>query len=229
VSVAAPATASSAVDGDDRERTAQAMRALLDANRTRMEKADIKRKFRDGALTLADLAAERPVPLRPVPLFALLLELPGFGRRRLDTVNRRAITDGINLARTLGEASASTLDWLVRAVDGQFDDDGPTTPAAAARVVDQVRPARSARRRPLLGVVGSYRASGGQWRRLVLDTADDETPVLIDRCGNDERVVERFRATAGLLEVAAVAGGYLAEARRLGRPMVAAAPKEQSR
>jgi hypothetical protein len=207
------------------------MRALLDANRTRTEKANIKRDVREGALTFAEIATERPAPLRPVPLFALLLELPGFGHRRLDALNRRAIADGINLARTLGEASASTLDWLARAVDGQLNDDGHTTGSTAeARVAGQAWPARSARRRPLLGVVGTYRASGGQWRRLVLDTADDELPVLLDRCGNDERVVERFRATAGLLEVAAVAGGYLAEARRLGRPMVAATnPKEQPR
>jgi hypothetical protein len=82
----------------------------------------------------------------------------------------------------------------------------------------------------ICGRFRQYRASGGQRRRLVLDMADDEIPVLLDRCGKDERVVERFRATAGLLEVAAVARGYLAEARRLGRPMVAAANrKEQSR
>jgi len=224
VSIATPTTAPPAVDVDDCDRTAQAMHALLDANRTRMEKANIKRKFREGTLTFAEIAAERPAPLRPAPLFVVLLELPGFGHRRLDRLNRRAIVDGINLARTLGDASASTLDWLVRAVDGQIDDNGPARgSSAAARIADQAPSAQGAARRPLQGVVGSYRALGGQRRRLVLDTADDDRPVLLDRGLDDERVVERFRATAGLLEVAAVAGGYLAEARRLGRPMVAAA------
>ena len=205
---------------DDRERCAQARRALLDANRTRVEKANIKRDFREGTVTLADIAAERPEPLRALPLFALLLELPGFGRHRLDMLNRRAIADGINLARTLGDASASTLEWLVRTVDGQTEDAGATTKAAATTCVDS--PAQGATRRLLHGVVGSYQLADGQRRRLLLTAADDGTPVLLD-CGcDDERVVERFRATSGLLEVAAVARGYLDEARRLGRPVVAA-------
>jgi hypothetical protein len=228
---------------DDRERFAQARRALLDANRTRVQKASIKRDVREGVVTLAEIAAKRPTSLRALPLFALLLELPGFGCRRLDKLNRRAIRDGINLARTLGDASASTLDWLVRTVNGQPEDRGATSDAAAATSeaaakaseaaaatseaaaetsVEHEPPAQGARRRLLHGVVGSYQAADGRRRRLVLSAADDRTPVLLDRGGGDERVVERFRATSGLLEVAAVARGYLDEARRLGRPAVAA-------
>jgi hypothetical protein len=208
---------------DDRERTAQARRALLDANRTRVEKANIKRDVREGIVTLAEITATRPASLRAVPLFALLLELPGFGRRRLDTLNRRAIADGINLARTLGDASASTLDWLVRTVDADREADENATTNEAPPVVDHEPPAQGAARRLLAGVVGSYHAADdGHRRRLVLRAADDGTPVLVDRGGDDERVVERFRTTSGLLEVAAVARGYLDEARRLGRPVVAA-------
>lgn len=206
---------------DDRERSAQARRALLDANRKRVEKANIKRDFRKGTVTLADIAAERPEPLQGLPLFALLLELPGFGRHRLDMLNRRAIADGINLARTLGDASASTLQWLVRTIDGQADDARATSKAAATTCVDRNPLAPGAARRLLHGVVGSYQAADGQRRRLLLTAADDGTPVLLDRGCDDERVVERFRATSGLLEVAAVARGYLDEARRLGRPVVA--------
>jgi hypothetical protein len=220
VSAAAVSTPSST---RGRERVAQARRALLDANRARVEKAGIRREFRDGTVTLAAIAAERPEPLRAMPLFSLLLELPRFGRHRLDKLNRRAIADGINLARTLGDASASTLDWLVRTVDGQADEDDATGgPATVAPVVDHRPPAQGAQRRLLHGVVGSYQAADGQRRRLLLDVADDSTPVLLDRGGDDVRVVERFRTTSGLLEVAAVARGYLDEARRLGRPVVAA-------
>jgi hypothetical protein len=217
---AATLTAPSAVD--DRERTAQARRALLDANRTRMEKASIKRGVREGVVTFAEIAAERPASLRAMPLFALLLELPGFGRRRLDVLNRRAIADGINLARTLGDASTSTLDWLVRTVDadGQADENATTNEAPAG--VDQEPRTQGAQRRLLAGVVGSYHAADdGRRRRLVLRADDDGAPVLVDRGGDDERVVERFRVTSGLLEVAAVVRGYLDEARRLGRPVVA--------
>jgi hypothetical protein len=117
-----------------------------------------------------------------MPLFALLLELPGFGCRRLDKLNRRAIADGVNLARTLGDASAFTLDWLMRAVDGQLDDEATIEePSAGSRAVDANPSALAASHRPLYGVVGSYRASDGQRRRLVLGTADDDTPVLLDR------------------------------------------------
>jgi hypothetical protein len=217
------ATIAASLAVDDRDRTAQALRALLDANRTRVEKSNVKRDLRAGGLTLAKIAVERPEPLQSMPLFALLLELPGFGCRRLDKLNRRAIADGINLARTLGDASASTLNWLVRAVDGQLDDEATRKePSAWTRAVDADPAAPAASLRPLYGVVGSYPVSGGKRRRLVLSTADDDTPVLLDRGCGDERVVERFRATARLLEVAAVAGGYLEEARRLGRPVVAA-------
>jgi hypothetical protein len=208
---------------DDRERAAQARRALLDANRTRIQKASIKRDVREGMVTLAEIAAQRPASLRAMPLFALLLELPGFGCRRLDKLNRRAIADGINLARTLGDASASTLDWLVRTVDADGQADGDSTTSGAPAVVDHEPPARGVQRRLLAGVVGSYHAADeGRRRRLVLRAGDDGTPVLVDRGGDDERVIERFRATSGLLEVAAVARGYLDEARRLGRPVVAA-------
>lgn len=206
---------------DDRERSAQARSALLDANRIRVEKANIKRDFREGTVTLADIAAERPEPLQALPLFARLLELPGFGHRRLDKLNRRAMAEGINLARTLGDASASTLEWLVRTVDGHAEDASATSKAAATTRVDRDPPAQGAPRQLLHGVVGSYQAADGQRRRLLLTAAYDGTPVLLDRGRDDERVVERFRATPGLLEVAAVARGYLDEARRLGRPVVA--------
>jgi hypothetical protein len=68
--------------------------------------------------------------------------------------------------------------------------------------------------------VGQYRASG-EVRQIVLTTRKGER-VLLDRGAADERVIERFGASAGLLEVAAVAGGYLDQARQLGRPVIAA-------
>jgi hypothetical protein len=150
-----------------------------------------------------------------------LLELPGFGRRRLDKLNRRAITDGINLARTLDDASTATLDWLVQTVDGQTEDDCATSEHDGATPVNQAPEAPESQLHLLHGVVGVYHAAYGERRRLVLCADDDKMPVLLDRGRHDERVVERFSATAGLLEIAAVARGYLDEARRASRPVVA--------
>jgi hypothetical protein len=188
---------------------------LQPCTRGRLEKGHLRRDLRSGVLTLPTVARDRPEPLRPLALFALLLELPGFGRHRLDSLNRRAITDGINLARTLGDASTDTLNWLVQTVDGQTEDD------CATRERDAALEAPDTQLHLLHGVVGVYHAADGQRRRLVLCAADDKTPVLLDRGRDDERVVERFSSTSGLLEVAAVARGYLDEARRAGRPVVA--------
>lgn len=205
-------------------RNAQAMRALSLANRKRVEKANVKRDLRDGTLTLAEVAEQRPEPLRPMPLFALVLELPGFGPGRLDRLGRRAVAAGINLARTVGDASNHTLDWLVRTVNGLDEPEPAATTATTAGttpVPAAVEEADTAGRRRLLReIVGSYHARG-ETRRVVL-TASAEAPLLLDRGSHDERVIECFDTAPGLLEVAAVAAGYLDEARRLGRPVVAA-------
>lgn len=86
--------------------------------RGRLEHAHVRRDLRRGVLTLPDVARERPGSLRPLALFALVLELPGVGCRRLDRLNQRAIADRVNLAVTLGEASERTLGWLVREITG---------------------------------------------------------------------------------------------------------------
>jgi hypothetical protein len=88
------------------------------SSRGRLEKEHVRRDLRRGVLTLPDVARERPRALRPLALFALVLELPGFGCRRLDRLNQRAIADGVNLAVTLGEAPKRTLEWLVREIAG---------------------------------------------------------------------------------------------------------------
>jgi hypothetical protein len=86
------------------------------AGRGRLEKAQVRRDLRSGALTLPQVVRERPGALRPLTLFALVLELPGFGCRRLSRLNGLAIADDINLAVTLGEASERALEWLVRQI-----------------------------------------------------------------------------------------------------------------
>ena len=83
------------------------------ARRARSERAALKRALRAGRLTLGEVATRRPGPLRDMPLFVLLGELPGMGQRRVERLNRRAIAARINLARTLGEASTATLGWLL--------------------------------------------------------------------------------------------------------------------
>ncbi len=86
--------------------------------RRRLETEHVRRDLRRGVLTLPDVARERPGSLRPLALFTLVLELPGFGCRRLDRLNQRAIADRVSLAVTLGEASEHTLEWLVREITG---------------------------------------------------------------------------------------------------------------
>ena len=68
------------------------------------------------------MAAQRPAPLRDVPLFALLGELRGIRQRRVERLNRRAIAARVNLARTLGEASTATLRWLLAELDSEPED-----------------------------------------------------------------------------------------------------------
>jgi hypothetical protein len=87
--------------------------ALARARLAKRERTALKRELRAGRLTLGDLAARRPEPLRDVTLFALLCEVPGMGQRRMERLNRRAMGARINLARTLGEASNGTLGWLL--------------------------------------------------------------------------------------------------------------------
>ena len=91
--------------------------ALGAANHTRLARAQLKRELRAGRLTIAEVTARRPEPLRELTLFALLGELPGIGQRRLERLNRRAIAARVNLARTLADASAATLRWLVAELD----------------------------------------------------------------------------------------------------------------
>ena len=86
--------------------------------RARAEKASVRADLRSGALTLPEVVRVRPGALRPLALFALVLELPGFGCRRLERLNERAIADGVNLAVTLGGAPQRTLRWLAREIAG---------------------------------------------------------------------------------------------------------------
>jgi hypothetical protein len=82
------------------------------------EQGQLRRELRSGALTLPRLVSQRPASLRSLTLVAVVLELPGFGCRRLERLNERAIADGVNLAVTLGAAPPRTLRWLVREITG---------------------------------------------------------------------------------------------------------------
>jgi hypothetical protein len=102
------------------------------ARRARSERAALKRALRAGRLTLGEVAVRRPAPLRDMPLFTLLGELPGMGQRRVERLNRRAIAVRINLARTLGEASTATLGWLLAEFDSAQPDEFAPEPSAVA-------------------------------------------------------------------------------------------------
>jgi hypothetical protein len=97
--------------------------ALARARLAKRDRAALKRELRAGRLTVGELAARRPEPLRDVTLFALLGEVPGMGQRRMERLNRRAMAAHINLARTLGEASNGTLRWLLSELCGAQRDD----------------------------------------------------------------------------------------------------------
>lgn len=122
-------------------RTAQALDALQRANRIRLATASVKRDVRNGSLTLAEVATDRPEALCGMSLFTLLLELPGFGSQRLKYVGLRAVNAGINLAVTLGDASNRTLEWLVEEVTGDTDLELPAAePNASAPPPSPVTP-----------------------------------------------------------------------------------------
>lgn len=81
-------------------------------------------------------------------------------------------------------------------------------------------PRQTRSRRPaarlLSELVGRYTTAVGDRRRLVFVQTSTEW-LLLDR-GEDERVVERFSRTTGLLEVSAVATTYLEQVRSVGAP-----------
>jgi len=80
-----------------------------------------RRDLRSGTMTLAEIVATRPSGLCTMTLFAIVLDLPGFGTRRLQLLNENALAAGINLAQTLGDASEDTLRWLVAQITGEQD------------------------------------------------------------------------------------------------------------
>jgi hypothetical protein len=98
--------------------TAATVTSAAPVSRGQADKTQVRRDLRNGVLTLPQVVRERPGALRPLALFVLVLELPGFGCRRLGRLNQRAITDSVNLAVTLGDASERTLEWLLREIAG---------------------------------------------------------------------------------------------------------------
>jgi hypothetical protein len=209
---------------------AQRHRALKDANRSRLARSAIWHELAAGTLTLADVVEQRPEALLDTPLFEVLKHQRRFGARRLIVVNHYAVEAGVNLAKSFGEVPRETLDWLVTTVaeTGYIASGGKPPPAATRTAPNPVAPApvpaatEVKGRWPLQGVVGFYRTADGTQRRLVLTLDEDRHPILVDRNGTEERLVETFTAQPGLLEVAAVASGYLDEARKLQRPVSAA-------
>lgn len=193
----------------------QRQQALRTANRKRLGKARLMREIHDGTLTLAELVEQRPSELAQMPLFEFVLALPRFGTRRLTALNHRAIVARVNLARLFGEVSRETLDWLVAEIE-----EGGVTPVTGDEPRKVEKPAKV--KWPLQGIVGFYRTASGEQRRLVLTVNDERRPILVDRNGTEERLVETFGPEPGLLQVAAVATAYLAEARERRRPGVAA-------
>lgn len=85
------------------------------ATRTRLEKAEVRRKLRSGELTLTELLANMPKCVRNTPTMFILDMIPYVGNSTLAQVNYEAAKYGINLALPLGalteRAKTFLRDW----------------------------------------------------------------------------------------------------------------------
>lgn len=92
--------------------TSQAIASRASAD-VRAERARVRRDLRSGVLSLAAVILDPPACVVSVPLFEIVRWQRFFGAYRLRLLGRRAVADGINLALTVGMASAGTREWVV--------------------------------------------------------------------------------------------------------------------
>lgn len=189
----------------------QHMLAIRRAQASRLAGVAVKAELRAGTLTLAD-AIEDP-RAGVLPVMDLLMALPQWGRWRASRLLAGlAVPDGARV-RDLAPRQRRAIVERCGLVDtgGQSADPAPQAPTPppappAPPPAPALPPARVIRE-----LVGRYSAHGEQ-RRLLL-VAEHGGRMLVDRGRSGDRIVERFGAQAGLLEIAAVAQGYLDERR----------------
>jgi len=169
--------------------------ALERAQAVRFAAIAVKRELKAGELTIAAaLADPRAGPIKAVDLLAAQSR---WGRERAC----RLLAD----VRVPENRRVRDMDARTRLVIGAAVLNNPP-PLAGVRLSAKpaAKPPRVVRE-----LVGRYQANGED-RRVVL-VVEQGGRVLYDRGPSGERLVERFAPMAGLLEIAAVANGYLDE------------------
>jgi len=80
---------------------------------TNMRRREIRERVRAGDLTLAELLAEPPEAVHGVRLFEPVRWQPRVGWRAIETLNRQAILNGVNLLLPVGQAGELTRRWVI--------------------------------------------------------------------------------------------------------------------
>lgn len=178
------------------EALSQPLEALALAQQIRFAAISVKRELKAGELTIAAaLADPRAGTIKALDLLAAQ-PLWGPGRAASLLANVRVAEN-----TRVREMNARTRLAISAAVLNE------PPPLAGVRLAT---PKAARPPLPVRELVGRYTAPGGEQRRVVL-VVEAGGRVLYDRGRSGERLVERFEAKAGLLEIAAVARGYLDE------------------
>lgn len=171
----------------------QNMIALKRAQAVRGAALAVKREIKDGLSIEAAINDPRAASLTA---FEMLSAQPLWGEARVSDALRRAAVAPRKRVRDMPPRKRHDLAQACAARDWT-----PSAPAAPPKP----RPGQPIVRE----LVGTYMR--GDERRKVVLVVEAGGRVLYDRGTTGDRVIERFVATAGLLEIAAVAQGYLDE------------------
>lgn len=186
----------------------QHMTALQRANEVRLAGAAMKAKVKAGDISMR--LALFDADAGSLPVLDLLMAQPRWGTDRatklLASLSISEVTRVRDLTPRLRRvivgvcAGAAAQQPMPDALDADRSASRPPAERRAAKSSSVVRE-----------FVARYHTLSGEPRKVVLVVVDGGDRVLFDRGPGGERVVERFERSAGLLEIAAVAQGYLAE------------------
>lgn len=184
------------------EHPTQQRAALLRANESRLGAAAVKREVRAGSMSIAEAFADsRAGVLRVGDLLAVQT------RWSIDRAARMLAPLGITATTRVRDLTAAQCEAIAGAkiphlhVSRRRGATGSRRGATGSRLIREK--------------VARYVSASGEQRTVAL-VVNLDARVLVDRGPGGEREIERFDATAGLLEIAAVAQGYLDEIK--GRP-----------
>ncbi len=178
----------------------QPLAALERAQQIRFAAISVKRELKAGELTIAAaLADPRAGTIKAIDL---LSAMPTWG-----PIRAASLLANVGVAENVRVREMSARMRLV--IGGAVVNDPPPMAGVRLAAPKAARPSLAVRE-----IVGRYTASGGERRRVVL-VIEANSRVLYDRGASGERLVEWFEPKAGLLEIAAVARGYLDERQAL--------------